>query len=211
MNILGRHCRHQLTVLACCHAVMLSCCLKSPALKLQYALSFLRIFEATCSLKELIKISLTFQGNKKAAWTVNTRPTNCEGSKNSWNRCGNRCHWQNTNTESKHLKPRWPRYPLRCTAANHSKYFLCKLPRCSLFEVCRETLRFCWKSWKTTSWPQPHGSFEREGINATCHLRVMWYHHARPRNTKHSNRVYAAFYLWLFVCFRFLRKERMIT
>lgn len=177
MNILGRHSRHQLTVLACC-----------------LALSFLAIFEATCSLMELIKNNLTFQGTQKAVLlpTVqDPRLQNCEGSRNSWNRC----HWQN-NTEPKGLKPRWPRYPLRCTAANHGKYFLCKLPRCSLFEFCRETRRFCWKSWKTTSWPQAHGSSEREG-NVTCHLRHVS-SRARPRDTNIQNRVYAAFHFYAF-------------
>lgn len=82
--------------------------------------------------------------------------TTKERSKNSWNHC----HWLHSkhNTKSKRLKPRWPRYPLRCTAANHGNCFLCKQPRSSLFEICREMLRFGCKSRKTTSWPQAHGA-----------------------------------------------------
>lgn len=57
-NILGRHSRHhQLTLYW--HAVW------SPELQI-FALSFLRIFETTCSLRELIQINLTFQENEKA-------------------------------------------------------------------------------------------------------------------------------------------------
>ena len=87
MNVLERHSRHQLTILVCWP--------KSLALKLQFALSFLRIFEATCSLIELNRINLTFQGTEKAVLlpTIqDPRLPNCEGSKNSWNRC----HWENT-------------------------------------------------------------------------------------------------------------------
>lgn len=178
MNILGRHSRHQLTVLACC-----------------LALSFLAIFEATCSLMELIKNNLTFQGTPKGRFTSHsTRPTTSELRRKQ--KFMESLSLAKHNTEPKGLKPRWPRYPLRCTAANHGKYFLCKLPRCSLFEFCRETRRFCWKSWKTTSWPQAHGSSEREG-NVTCHLRHVS-SRARPRDTNIQNRVYAAFHFYAF-------------
>lgn len=167
MNILRRHSRHSSLYW---HAVW------SP-LKLQFVLSPLTISEATCSVKELNKINLTFQGNNKAVLLPTTQDPRLVKAAKIHGIAVTDKH----NTKSKRLKPRWARYPLRCTAANHANYFLCKLPRCSLFEIYRETLRFCWKSRKKTSWPQAHGSFEREG-NVTCHVRHV-ITPDRPRDT----------------------------